>query len=158
MVTMIAAVGERLQLGLRGQLPWHHREDMRFFREVTQGKTLLVGRNTWEGLPPLPGRRLAVLTSQPLEERDTLSRVASLEEGLELLGNLGEEGLVAGGASVYEAFLPHAQELLLSRIPYSGPADTFFPALEDFYRAETLVVGETLLVERWRPLVRSQAL
>ena len=122
-------------LGMDGRLPWHLPEDLRRFRELTLGSTVVMGRRTWESLPsrfrPLPGRRNVVLTTDPAWAAEGAEPVASVGEALALGGDLW----VIGGASVYAAFLPYAQEVVRTEIDAEFPGDTWAPVLDATWRA-----------------------
>ena len=133
-IVLVAALARGGAIGLGGGLPWHLPEDLRHFREVTLGSPVVMGRRTWESLParfrPLPGRRNVVVTRNHAWQADGAERTGSLEEALELLG--GEQRVcVIGGAQLFDAALPLADELVLTQIDADVEADTFFPALPD---------------------------
>jgi dihydrofolate reductase len=116
-------------IGADGALPWHLPEDLRLFRALTLGRTVVMGRRTWESLPPrvrpLPGRRNLVLSStlDPAEAGVQVAR--SVDDVLAL-----EEDLwVIGGAGVYRAFLPHAEEVVVTEVDAQLPGDTWAPQL-----------------------------
>jgi dihydrofolate reductase len=122
-------------LGMDGRLPWHLPEDLRRFRELTLGSTVVMGRRTWESLPervrPLPGRRNVVLTTDPAWSAEGAEPVGSVAEALAVGGDLW----VIGGASVYAAFLPYAQEVVRTEIDAEFPGDAWAPALDASWRA-----------------------
>ena len=128
---MIAAVGENLELGYKNQLLCHLPVDLRHFKEITSGHTVLMGDKTWESLPkkPLPNRRNIVITLDDVIFPDC-ETVHSIEDALALL-NGEEEAFVMGGATMYRLFLPHAYKLYLTRIVSAFTADVYFPAIKD---------------------------
>lgn len=113
-LNLIAAIGNQGQLGLNGKLPWHDPDDLRWFKELTTGGLVLVGYNTAIGLPPLPGRKVVVDTADL-----TVEHLESLAQGGQVW--------VAGGARTYKRWLPHVNRMYISRINYSGEADTYMP-------------------------------
>lgn len=121
-------------LGRDGGLPWHLPEDLRHFRELTSGSTVLMGRRTWDSLPdrvrPLPDRRNAVLTRDPAWAAPGAEVVHSVTEAL-TLGDLW----VIGGASVYRAFLPYAVEIVRTEIDAEVAGDVFAPDLDGSWQA-----------------------
>lgn len=124
MISIIAAVGDGGVIGVDGGMPWHIPEDLRRFRELTMGGTVIMGRRTWESLPrPLDGRRVIVLTHNALDNVETAS---SLEEALSLAG---ENVFIAGGGEVYREALPLADRLYITRIEGVHEGDTFFPPI-----------------------------
>ena len=108
--------------------------DLRRFRELTTGKTVVLGRKTLGTFPggrPLKNRRNVVLSSQSDLEIEGAEVVHSLEEALRLLADLPEEEVcIIGGASVYEAFLPYCTGAHITKTYADGSADRFFPDLD----------------------------
>jgi dihydrofolate reductase len=133
MLSLIAAVAQNRAIGKDQQLLWHLPEDMRYFRETTRGKTVIMGRKTWESLPaafrPLPGRRNIVVTRNPDYVAAGATLVRSLPEALSAasMANHGNEIFVIGGAELYRQALPLAQRLYLTEITDSCAGDVFFP-------------------------------
>ncbi len=132
---MIAAVGARLELGLNGTMPWHLPEDLKHFKAVTMGLTLVMGRRTLESIGrALPGRLNLVISrdTRLADKYPGVKVVPSLDEAIKTAG--GDRLMVIGGAMLYAAALKDAQILHLTRILGQFEADTFFPAWqqEDF--------------------------
>jgi dihydrofolate reductase len=128
-LVLIAAHGRRRELGANNQLLWHLPEDMAHFKALTLGQTVLMGRKTWDSLPPrfrpLPGRRNLVLTRAPHWHGAEV--VHSLQDALQRC--TAPELWVIGGAEVYALTLPLADRLELTQIDAAYPeADCFFPA------------------------------
>lgn len=122
---MIAAVGRNFEIGRGNELPWKCSADLRLFRELTHGFTVIMGRKTAQSLgKPLPGRRNVMLTrSQGIEVPQGIQS-ASVERCLREFPN----AWVIGGAVVYEVMLPHVTEIWLSHVNVEVPdADAFFP-------------------------------
>ena len=118
-------------IGAHGRLPWHLPEDLRLFRELTTGSTVVMGRRTWDSLPersrPLPGRRNVVLTTDPSWTADGAERAAGVAPVLarDDAGDLW----VIGGGRVYAAFLPHADRVVVTDVDTEVDGDTWAPAL-----------------------------
>jgi dihydrofolate reductase len=131
-LSMIAAVGENLELGYQNQLLCHLPIDLKHFKEITSGHTVLMGDNTWHSLPkkPLPNRRNIVITLDDVAFSDC-ETVHSIEDALDLVREKDEEAFVMGGATMYRLFLPYADKLYLTRIVSSFTADVFFPAIKE---------------------------
>lgn len=130
-LTLIAAVARQRAIGRANTLPWHLPEDLRYFRAMTKGKPVIMGRKTWESLPeafrPLPGRRNIVVTRDAQYVADGATVVHSLAEAAAAAG--AEEAFVIGGAELYAQALPLATRLLLTEIEIDvADADAFFPA------------------------------
>ena len=130
MISLIAAVAQNRALGKDGQLLWHLPEDMRYFRETTRGKPVIMGRKTWESLPdvfrPLPGRRTIVISRNPAYDAPGATLAGSLEEAVRLAQD-DAEVFVIGGAEIYRQALPLAQRLYLTEVARDFDADAFFP-------------------------------
>ena len=129
-VTLIAAVARNGIIGNNSGLLWQLPEDMRFFRQATRGRTVIMGRKTWDSLPsrfrPLPGRRNIVIT------RDTQWHDAGAEAALSLdaaltLASGDTRAFVIGGADIYAQAIDRADELLLTEIDRDFEGDVHFP-------------------------------
>lgn len=120
---MIVAIGRNNEIGRANDLPWKCSADLRLFKELTHGFTVIMGRKTAESLGrPLPGRKNIVLTRGT--EAPEGFHVASVERSLREYPN----AWVIGGGEIYKAFLPHVSEVWVSHIDTSVPdADIFFP-------------------------------
>jgi len=132
-VALIAAVARNGVIGRGNTMPWHLPEDLRHFRETTQGHAVLMGRRTWESLPPkvrpLPGRRNLVLTQQPHWQAAGAEPVHGLADALARLQGQARV-FVMGGAAVYASALPLADELWLTEIDAPFDGDVHFPPFE----------------------------
>ena len=128
-ISMIAAIGKNNELGKDGKLIWRFKEDMKFFKEQTMGKPIIMGRKTLESLPKmLPGRQHIVLTSQSLEVDPQIIIIHSKEELLDYIRAYQKEVMVIGGASIYSQLLEEADKLILTEIDAEDKdADAFFP-------------------------------
>ena len=130
MISLIAAVAKNHAIGKDGQLLWHLPEDMRYFRETTRGKPVIMGRKTWESLPdsfrPLPGRKNIVISRNPLYDAAGATLVGSLEDAIRQTEE-NEEVFVIGGADIYRQALPLAHRLYLTEVAQEFEADAFFP-------------------------------
>ncbi len=117
-------------IGVHGRLPWHLPEDLRLFRELTTGSTVVMGRRTWDSLPersrPLPGRRNVVLTTDPSWTADGAERAAGVAP---VLARDDGDLWVIGGGRVYAAFLPHADRVVVTDVDTEVDGDTWAPAL-----------------------------
>ncbi|WP_068617505.1 dihydrofolate reductase [Paenibacillus tuaregi] len=130
-ITLIWAMARGGVIGRDNKLPWRLPADLAFFKAQTIGKTMLMGRKTWEsiGSKPLPGRRNVILTTDKSFQADGAETVHSMSEALELAGP-GEELMVIGGAGVFEHFLPYATRLLVTFIDEDIEGDVVFPELD----------------------------
>ncbi|MCF8003342.1 MAG: dihydrofolate reductase [Chromatiaceae bacterium] len=117
-------------IGRDNAMPWHLPADLAHFKRLTLDKPIIMGRCTWESLPGLlPRRRHLVISSDPGFRRSLrqAEAVSSPERALEQAGPVPEV-MIVGGASIYEAFLPLADRLLLTLIDAEIDGDTYFPA------------------------------
>ncbi len=114
-------------IGRDNRLPWRLPADLRFFKQTTMGKPLLMGRRTWESIGrPLPGRRMIVLTGHPGYSAPGCTVAHSLDEALTLAGPVAEI-MVIGGAALYAQTLPLAARLYLTVVEADIPGDVWFP-------------------------------
>lgn len=146
--TAIAAMASNRAIGAGGRLPWHCPEDFRWFKSVTMGQVLLMGRKTFVSIGrPLPGRETWVL-SRSGTVADAARTVASIDEARALLE--GRKVFVAGGAEIYRATQPFWGEVLLTRFPVAVEGDAFFPEFEsEFVLAEVIRDSTEFRIERW---------
>lgn len=131
-LSIICALAANRAIGLRGELLYYLPADLRHFKQLTTGHTIVMGRKTFESLPKgaLPNRRNIVITRQADYERQGIEVFHSFEEALEACSNDGEV-YILGGESVYAAALPHADRLCLTHIHATpAEADTFFPPFD----------------------------
>jgi dihydrofolate reductase len=143
----IAAMSANRIIGRDGALPWRLPEDLKFFRAVTTGHPVIMGRKTWESRGrPLPGRRNIVL-SRAMAALEGAQVVRSLEE-LDALGLEGD-AFVIGGAEIYRLLLPRCAAVYLTVLTEDAEGDTAFPEFEpDFPRVS--VVQSLPGVAEWR--------
>lgn len=133
-VALIAAMASNGTIGLNGGMPWHLPQDLRYFKEKTMGRRMIMGSRTWASLPGvLPGREHVVVSSRPLVLPEGVVLVDSLERALAL--PLPESAAAAepmvfviGGGHVYAQALPMATDLFLTEIHAEIEGDTHFPA------------------------------
>lgn len=127
-ITLIAAIGKNHELGKDNSLIWSIPEDLKFFRENTLGKPVVMGLNTLNSLPRLlPNRRHIVLTHREVSLDSSILVFHSLEELLKYLETLDEEAMVIGGAQIYAQMIEYASKMLLTEIDKTATADVYFP-------------------------------
>lgn len=132
-LSLIAAVGKNLEIGKNGDLIRRLPGDLPFFKRVTMGKPVIMGRKTFESLPSaLPGRLNIIITSDSNYTAEKALVVTSLKAAADAAESTGaEEAFVIGGGLVYSEFLPAADRLYLTEAQFSAPdADTFFPEFD----------------------------
>lgn len=128
-ITLIAAIGKNNELGKNNDLIWHIKEDLRFFRDKTINKPIVMGINTFNSLPKLlPQRKHIILTHQDVEQSEDVMVFHDIKELLEYIENNKEEFMVIGGASIYRQFLEYAKKMYLTEIEETDDmADVYFP-------------------------------
>lgn len=129
-LAIIVAVAKNGVIGHQGRLPWHLPDDLKHFKKLTLGHTVIMGRRTWESIGrPLPGRRNVVLT----QDRQLASPGVVFLPGWQEIGQLPADTppiFVIGGASLIAEALPWAQELHLTRVHAELEGDVFLPNLD----------------------------
>ncbi|MFF2911260.1 dihydrofolate reductase [Paenibacillus sp. NPDC057934] len=127
-ISMIWAMGVNGVIGKDNKMPWHLPRDFAFFKSETLGKTMLMGRKTWDSLggKPLKGRTNIVLTRDRSFTAEGAEVVYTLEEALEAAKRT-DELVVMGGAEIYRMMLPYADKLIVTRIQYDFEGETLFP-------------------------------
>lgn len=130
LLTLIAALARNRVIGCDNRLPWRLPADLRFFKQMTLGKPLLMGRRTWESIGrPLPGRRMIVLSRDPDYFAPGCVVAPSLEAALWEAGSVNEI-MVIGGALLYAQTVPLADRLYLTQVDAEIAGDAWFPQWE----------------------------
>jgi len=126
-ISMIVAMAENRVIGLDNKMPWHLPGDLKFFKRVTLGKPVIMGRKTYQSIGrPLPGRMNIVLTRDNDLHIEGVTCVQTVEQALALVADV-EEVMVIGGATIYQQFLSKATRLYLTFIDLNVDGDTLFP-------------------------------
>jgi dihydrofolate reductase len=130
-VSLIVAVAKNGVIGRGGELPWRLSADLRRFKELTMGHTILMGRKTYESIGrPLPGRRMIVITRQPDYRAAGAEVVAGLDEAFRLAADRNDtECFVIGGGEIYGHARPRADRVYLTRVHAPVDGDAYFPPL-----------------------------
>lgn len=135
----IAAMGLNRVIGNKGKIPWHIPEDFRWFKEFTMNKTLVMGRTTFETLPPLKNRNIVVLSNTITDpvayhvRGRTKCKELFLRDSNTFKINEFENMILAGGAKTYEALLPHCTDVYLTIVLDEYDGDTFMPEFEHLF-------------------------
>lgn len=131
---MIAALSKNNQIGINNQMPWHIPEDLQYFKKVTSGHAVLMGRKTYESIGmPLSNRRNIVLTRNQNFAPAGVEVVHTLKEALDLCQELPKIFIIGGG-EIYEAFLPYADKLYLTLIHKAVVGTTSFPNYKNEFK------------------------
>lgn len=127
-IKIIAAIGQKNELGKNNDLIWHIPGDLKFFKEVTSGHTVLMGKNTFYSLPKVLPNRKNIVISETKINNDEIIVYSSLEDFFKDYKDIDEEVFIIGGASMYKAFIDIASELYLTEIEATDDeAQVYFP-------------------------------
>ena len=135
-ISLIVAVSRNGAIGLNNQLPWYLPEDLKYFKSVTMGKPLIMGRKTFDSIGrPLPGRANIVLTRDPQWTSDGVEVVQSVEQAL-VAGEIAcetadvDEIMVIGGEQIYRMTIDLADRIYLTQVDTDVEGDAFFPDID----------------------------
>lgn len=130
-INIIVAVAENNAIGKNNQLLWHISDDLKRFKKLTLGKTVLMGRLTYYSLPngALPNRRNIVITDCSSDCCPGAEKVSSIKEALNILAN-EDEIFIIGGGMIYKQFLPLADKIYLTKVHKTYDADVYFPEID----------------------------
>lgn len=130
-ISFIVAIAQNNAIGCENKLLWHIPNDLKRFKKLTLGHTVIMGRSTYDSLPlkPLPGRKNIVMTRDMQKEFHGCITTHSVEETIQML-EADKEHFVIGGAQIYEAFMPHVDKLILTIVHKDFVADTYFPIID----------------------------
>nr|CAL17791.1 dihydrofolate reductase [Alcanivorax borkumensis SK2] len=132
-LSMMVAKATNNVIGRNNKLPWYLPNDLKYFKQVTFGKPVIMGRKTWESLKgPLPGRTNIVITRQPAYQAEGAKVVATVDDAITMAENVAfiegqEEAVIMGGAEIYALALAQTQRLYLTEVHAEVDGDTFFP-------------------------------
>lgn len=140
-VSMIVAKGRNNEIGKNNDLLWHISEDLKFFKATTMGKSIIMGRKTFQSLPKaLPGRKNIVISRNPDFDAPGAVVVTNAKDAVK--ESETEEVFIIGGGSIYNEFFPIADKLYITEVDYEDKeADVFFPEV-DLSRWDKEILGE----------------
>jgi len=131
MISLIVAASMNNVIGAKGDLPWRLSGDLKRFKALTMGKPIVMGRKTYESIGrPLPGRQNVVITRNPDFVADGCDVVSSVDAAVEVAGD-AEEIMIIGGSHIYNAFLPRADRIYLTRVQTEVEGDAYLPDLDN---------------------------
>ncbi|MGB0449045.1 MAG: dihydrofolate reductase [Porticoccaceae bacterium] len=146
-ISLIVAVSRNGVIGIDNQLPWHLPEDLKYFKSVTMGKPIIMGRKTFDSIGrPLPGRTNIVITRDSSWQAEGVEVAQTLPQAM-TLGQLAcaqadvDEAMVIGGEQIYRMTLPAADRLYLTEVQAEVEGDAFFP---EFAASDWQQVSEQL--------------
>jgi len=131
-ISIIAAIADNYAIGKQNKLPWHMPADLKHFKDLTTGHTVIMGKRTFESLPngPLPNRKNIVLRSILSDGViETYFEADSLEDALEIAEN-EEQVFIIGGSTVYKQHIEKADSMYITWIHANFAADVFFPEID----------------------------
>jgi len=143
-ISMIVARSRNHVIGKDNQMPWKISADLQFFKKVTMGYPIIMGRKTWESIGrPLPGRRNVVVSRNTNYSAIGAELVGSLDQALELLKEF-KRVFVIGGQQLFTQAFPRADELFITEIEIQVDGDTYFeiPDPNDWQEAERILESE----------------
>jgi dihydrofolate reductase len=131
MISIIVAVSDDLGIGKNNDLLWYLPEDMKRFKKLTTGNTVIMGKRTWESLPkrPLPNRKNVVITDLQHESFDGALTAYSIDEAIAKCKG-DNEIFIIGGGSIYRQFMPLADRLYITHVHKKTEADIYFPKID----------------------------
>ena len=137
-ITLVAAIASNNVIGKENSLPWNIPEDLKRFKQMTSGHTILMGRKTFDSIGrPLPNRQNIVMTKDKNFEQEGIKVINDFDEALELIKESNEDVFVIGGSKIYELFEPVANSLAITRILKDFEGDAFFPDINwDLWQIE----------------------
>jgi len=131
LISVIVARADNGVIGRDNTMPWRLRNDLRYFKQVTMGKPVIMGRKTFESIgKPLPGRLNIVITRQYQALGEGVVVVPSLQAAIALASGEGEEIMIIGGTQIYQQAIPLASRIYMTKVRGMTEGDVVFPALE----------------------------
>lgn len=133
MLSIIVAIAKNNAIGKDNKLIWHLPEDLKRFKELTTGKTIIMGRKTFESLGRvLPNRKHIVITrNKDLKIQNEMVECITDTKELEQYINSKEELFVIGGATIYKMLMPYTKKMYITKIDEEFEADTYFPVIDE---------------------------
>ena len=129
-LSIIVAMSSNRVIGLNNKLPWHLSEDLKHFKSLTTGHTVIMGRKTYESIgKPLPNRRNIVISRNVNTFYDGVEMTHSLEDAFSISSN-DEEVFIIGGSNIYEQSLDLVEQLYITEIKKTFEGDAFFPDID----------------------------
>ena len=134
MISLIVAHDKNRVIGLNNELPWHLPGDLKYFKEMTMHKPIIMGRKTFESIgKPLPGRRNIVVTRNPGYRANDIETATSLEEAIRIAGDV-EEIMIIGGEQIFKESMAIADRLYITEIDHEFQGDTYFPEYNEWHQ------------------------
>lgn len=132
MISLIVAMDNNRVIGKDNQLPWHLPADLAYFKKTTMGHSIVMGRKTFVSIGrPLPGRENIIVTRNHSFQAEGCTVIHSVDDIKVIASKRKEEVFVIGGAEIFQATLPFADRLYMTKIDAHFPGDTFFPSFDE---------------------------
>jgi dihydrofolate reductase len=140
MISLLVAMDKNQLIGKDNDLPWRLPADLAYFKRVTMGHPIIMGRKTYDSIGrPLPGRENIIVTRDTSYEAEGCKVIHSIEEIVKMNEQTDQELFVIGGAEIFKEILPHSDRLYITEINEVFDGDTYFPA---FDKAEWKVISK----------------
>lgn len=131
MISIVVAMDKNRLIGRNNELPWHLPADLAYFKKVTMGKPIVMGRKTHESIGrPLPGRDNIIITRNSEFNVEGCIIVHTVDDILKLANGTTSELCVIGGSEIFKEVLPYTDRLYITEIDYSFDGDTYFPEID----------------------------
>ena len=132
MISLLVAMDQNRVIGKDNQLPWHLPADLQYFKKVTMGHPIIMGRKTFDSIGRvLPGRENVIVTRNREYKNEDCTILHSIDEIKQFADGKEQEVFVIGGAEIFKGILPVADRLYLTEIDASFEGDTYFPTIDD---------------------------
>ena len=133
MISLLVAAAENNAIGKHNKLLWHLPKDLKFFKNITWGMVVIMGRKTYEAVDkPLPGRVNIVITTQPDWQRENAQVAKSLDDALKQAAATNcKEIFIIGGGEIYKQSMDIADKIYITRVHATLDGDTFFPVIDE---------------------------
>jgi len=139
MISLLVAMDQNRIIGKDNQLPWHLPEDLSYFKKVTMGHPIIMGRKTFESIGRvLPGRQNVIVTRNLHFSHDGCIVLHSIEEVKAFADTANGEVFVIGGSEIFQEILPYADRLYITKIEHTFSGDAYFP---DFNEADWMLIS-----------------
>jgi dihydrofolate reductase len=131
MISLIVVHDKNRVIGYENKMPWHLPGELKYFKNTTMGKPMIMGRKTFESIGrPLPGRKNIIVTRNKEYQHEGIEVVTSLIEAINIAGDVPEI-MIIGGEEIFKLALPIADRLYITQIDYEFKGDTYFPPYGD---------------------------
>jgi len=132
MLSLIVAYSNNRVIGSSGKLPWYYKEDLKRFKKITMGHSLIMGRKTYQSLPQiLTGRKIIIVTNQKDFHSENCEIAHSLTQAIQLAEGNDDSPFICGGEQIYKEALPLVQKMYITEISKDYPGDAFFPEFDE---------------------------